>query len=403
MPVTLIYSPTARVIKGRGPANKIMVTTTELGAQNETIAVTDSVVYDATISGSLVYASNTSRTFSATDDKGNTCPLVSNGLFCAPGLAGKLHGSGIGIDGPVFRSPVYGDYKEKMTWDGLVTSQTSSGAWLPNSLAKHIENQFLAMINGRNPTLATSVSRESPTSFIAGYEMSGLGAAGQTPACLISNRHAVVAFHTGIAQSVGLQLGFRGVLGTNYSPRIMRGTAIYSDLAIVTFEAPLPIYNPLAPSVDGLVPFQLLPPNYKDWLPPLHRAFSTYNLPEKITFPILTKCANYDGRFAVQHAWGFEKDYFYKIPKPGYFLAPWCPTPSPSAIAGGILYGGDSGSPDFIPINGKLVLLGSHFAQQSTPFISGSLVALQTEMNAVVTGYSPSYVDLSSFQKYLTP
>lgn len=393
--------------------------------------------YDATITNTETVTAVNPLIVTATDGDGSPCEVVSTSpedvTVDEAGLAVPLRRSEALLE---VHSPNLSKYGSKAVfrqWNTTHTSVDGAPVFKSGSLAAYLVATFDAMIFGLTPGTSTyntyssnpynggAVTR-NPNLFCKDYDLSGMAVATQehsgtsyNPPCLISPRHAITCTHwLGAGGGANTLVYFRGVLGTIYTRtrtgNLLIGSAA-SDISLMALDSDLPIYSPSSPLVDGVILFQLLPGNAANWLAELG-GYRASNTPDGgaplFEYPLLTKFANYGDRFGIQWVSNFPNYYQYTGPSGDYFMyrygvpvqryRAWCPGPIPGRVTA--VYPGDSGSPDFLPINGKLVLLGTHNLTIGASLINRYLSEIQAGMDSLVSGYSPTIVDLSAFNQY---
>lgn len=369
----------------------------------------------------------------ATDGRGAACTVISADptkvTVNAAGLAVPLSTSDTKIIVVSPNTLKYGSKAINKSWNVTSGLATEVVEFKQGSLANYLVNTFNGMLSGLTPSTTTyntytsngyigGAVTKNPNLFCKDYDFSGMAIASQAhsgtsynPPCLISARHAVSCIHwLGVGGGAGTLVYFQGVLGTVYT-RTRTGSRqiLNTDIAILSFDSDLPIYSPSNPLVDGVTPFQLLPANVANWLADLG-GYTATRTPPVYEYPLLTKYANYGDRFGVQWVNNFGNylqqgnsngQYFsYRYNQSFLRYTAWSPY---NAGTYSSVYPGDSGSPDFFPINGKLVILGTHNLTTGSVLMNKYLTEIQAAMNAEVPGYSPSIVDLSSFTQYTSP
>jgi hypothetical protein len=268
-----------------------------------------------------------------------------------------------------------------------------------------------------NPYNGQAVVR-NPTLFCAGYDTTGMaiwaaatGGPDYSPPCLISPQHAITCTHwLGPGGGGGTFVFFQGVNGTLYTRQRSVNYVVSGDFSIMALDSPLPVYgDPANTTGDGVTPFQVLPDDFSDYVVQGGNLYLASLTPETVTLPLLTKFANYNDRFGIQHTYDFHNyakvtstptSYNYRRPASTSPFYAWCPF---NSTTGTPVYPGDSGSPDFFPVNGKLVLLATHNTPASSPDTHTFNAAVQAAMDSLVTGYTLQKSDLSGFTKFTSP
>jgi hypothetical protein len=412
------------------PTRQLNISIIELGEQ-PIIGSVDSTSYDYLITTTTSGTSINPVTVSATDGFNSQCtiePIQTTNI--------QLSGNSVypiasgDFPAVIIRSPTQGPYLYRRPWR-FSGSSSQAFAWRTNALGQHVTDQLHTMIAGKtastttyntwlsNPYNGGAVVR-NPNLFCAAYDTSGMAiwaaATGVSftdycPPCLISPQHAITCTHwLGVGGGAGTLVYFQGVNGTVYSRTRSGNLNIKeSDYSIMALDTPLPIYgDPANTTGDGVTPFQMLPDNATDWL--IGGGYNYWNY-EKLTLPILTKYANYGDRFGIQHSYNFKNydnqslehnmlQYDYKQVKSSSPFYSWSPY---NPATGSSVYPGDSGSPDFYPINGKLVIISTHTSGSGSTFPPSYNPLIQIAMDSLVTGYTIQKADLSMFQKFTSP
>lgn len=279
----------------------------------------------------------------------------------------------------------------------LVTNTTNARSlWTtrPNTL----QGTFV-----RNPTLWTSLGRigvNAPLNFSGVSPMNihplYAGHMYQKSGTLISPRHVVMASHYHV--TVGAKMMFVAPDGTSHERTLTAVKSINdnSDITVGILDRDLPStiatyevidYNTYAKKI-GLVgqqnPEVLMASLNQDGQVFLHALQAVYRM-------------GYAGDGAPKAR--FSHIYFF-TPVPPQTEIPNTPsTPMRLALTGAIR-DGDSGHPNFVVINNRLVLMGIHMTATTGDVLGARALAINAAMKELGGGYQLKIADLSCFTDY---
>lgn len=288
-------------------------------------------------------------------------------------------------------------------------------AFEAGSLGAHCVAQVKALLSGKSPGSATqrywstnSGGVAAPNgvrnaaNFAASVDLSGVSmcmtgrANEQFPVMLVSPRHAITARH--VVPAVGADVVFQRADASYQTVTITAVTHLTVDLSVVYFGA----------AVTGIAPFSIMPPNFTaEYAPSMLGGGAPYypggELPT-LQKTVWNAAGSAESWLSVGNITYYPPDgssaavqHNARVPQDAEFV-PWY---NP-------LRGGDSGSPQFLLINGEPVLLLSHSSATGSPSLTGQSTAINTAMNALATAagdpaagtYAVQTVNLSGFTSY---
>lgn len=290
------------------------------------------------------------------------------------------------------------------------------------TLGKHITDAMLALIAGKtagdatknlftsnNYSTATPSATRNPAAFTAGLDLSPMSVVNswsngaptyQHPALLISPRHIIGAAHYQVYGPIVFMRpdGTFQTVGVTSRKTVLAGGRA-ADTYVAYLDAP----------VTGVVPFKLLPANYKSYLPSAQQA----TMPTYHRIPVLTKTAHNaaggpadqisitDLRY-IQTASSAVSEFAFVGSLAGIADAPRLDTEAWYSP----IIGGDSGGPIFAPINGQLALLAAYYQAAGGFHYADFAADINAAMNSLAsaagdnTTYAVQTVDLSGFTSY---
>ena len=264
-----------------------------------------------------------------------------------------------------------------------VTADTHTD-FVVGSLAKHIKDAVMGMVNGKVAGDATQLRTvdgvANPSLFTNPLDLSCLpidiSDGSWVQGCLISPRHVLVAKHVGSAAS--------------RSFRRTDGSIVTRNVSAVTLPVPSSVDNlieTLESDVEGVSPARVLPENYVTKFKPQGNPSPSGYTPKNVP---LIKC-NRNGGLRVGLAVGGE-GVSVGSPRPSW-MEPWFVE----------WFGGSSGSPCGYPINGMFTFIGN--AWMGSGYNDDAISCLNPDRVAIanllaITGHSLTYADLSGFPTY---
>lgn len=292
--------------------------------------------------------------------------------------------------------------------------------WAPGSLSKHISDQIDAMIAGKNPgsgaqwlfngaTYSTAAPAGTRNSGIVSgavdlspfsFARSDLSVA-EYPVTLISSHHFVCAAH--VAPAYGRKITFLDNNNVFHTATMVQGTLAAGDpdiyVGYLTWDGG---------GISGITPVSFFPDTWRSAFPNLANA----NNFGQVSNPALVQL--YDdatGQRKLHVAKWLRLPAMY--PDGINYTNDGYQTPESYAPWSGLIQGGDSSSPIFVPVNDgtlKTVLLCSLWTATSSPSYSGSnnLSAITAAMrttaqwagDAGYTSYAAQTVTLAGFTAY---
>lgn len=299
-------------------------------------------------------------------------------------------------------------------------SEKSFVSYESGSLARHVWDAMMALINGKTPTDATLLNYSvinddwanpvvvrNASNFAASLDLSGMSVMradngnGFWPAALVSKRHFIAANHvTSGAQFAYCWMAPNGTMvkATPISSRQIPGT----DLLIGYLDQDIPA---------GIKRFKVLPSNYRSYLP----SSTDYWLPSLSKRMVVgsnqgawVNTPRYDAlRILSVKFKDTESAYYGSNGHYAYVPVIGKSDPTlPYAAWEWPLHNGDSCGPSWLVINGEAVLLGHYAEVTGSPHIADYMTQVEAAMNAMAsaagdaTSYSLQKADLSAFTAY---
>lgn len=290
----------------------------------------------------------------------------------------------------------------------------------PGSLARHIWDGTLALIDGKTPSDETLLNYSTRTgdynsstvvrnasSFAAGIDLSGMSVwrsesanNGYWPCAAVGPRHTICANHTRLANGVPYGYGWYTPAGEYIQANVVSRQQIgTTDILVEYLDRDLPA---------SIKRFKVLPSNYRSYLP----SSTSYRLPTLskrqaagvLGSPTIST-ARYDA-LRVLSCWFADSTsgnvvHLARVPQYNQLDAsvPWAAWEWP-------LHTGDSSGPSWFVINGEAVLLGHYYNVEGSPHIGDYLTEIDAAMVALATAagdatpYALQRASLAGFAVY---
>lgn len=317
---------------------------------------------DAT--GHITYVANGSATFLVKDDKKGATTYTRTMAGTNPVASGGWTSFNVGALGEHVTTQLEGliagktggtDAAQKY-WDAFTNDVNNPAATFnPNSIVSTLDMSAMSVMRSNGPSNTKD----------------------EYPAMLVTDKHAVGAYHVfdGGGQGVGETVVFLRKSDHTFHSTTITGLVQIgvTDWCVMVFDTPVPI-----------TPFKALPVNFWETYAPAIDESKGYSIQ---LFPFLSKVMHNETD-------GFESWWnifgaFGEHPMPPYvddLIEYDEPSDTFLPFHNGII-SGDSGSPNFIMINGEPILQGTHNAQRSGDDHAGGAHDISrwiTEINAAM-------------------
>ncbi len=274
---------------------------------------------------------------------------------------------------------------------GVVTAVTNLISYNNDTLGKHVKDTIASLLATSTQTnIYTSGVTRNPNVWTGDLDLTGIsywnttgGNNGHRGATLISPRHVLMANH------------FPVTVGDTIEYVTQAGVKVQRTLdSVITIVPSDPTYSSADMRIGKLnadVPetikhYSIMPEDWFDYLTLYHNS----------ELPIVA-CAQ---RRTIYQRW--RRNYPHPSDNEALrneYNTAWCYHELADQASANLVTG-DSGQPTFFPINGELVLLGSHLTDVSHYLAS----KFKTEINAAMTtlggGYTTTVADLTGFNYY---
>lgn len=270
------------------------------------------------------------------------------------------------------------------------------------SLARHVWDYVAGCITGKTASATTRnlfstnnlnpvapVVVRNPELFVPGSLFSGTtvmqGSTSWTHH-LVSPRHLLGAAHVPHTNPVW----FVGTDGVLYSATVLRSATVsgvgLSDTKLMYLSAPVPV---------AVAPYKVLPANFMQHLPSLSTALRVPVFSQARAAGLRMRITEWERNDTDGEAVSPLTEADFALSDAYPLFAPWKTT----------VIGGDSGSGNFLPVNGEMALLNAYYHAGGGSQYAGYITEINAAMNAIKDGgdatvYALQTVDLSGFAVY---
>ena len=287
------------------------------------------------------------------------------------------------------------------------------------TLGAHIQSQIEALVNGKtagtdttqrywttnNADIDAPIAVRNPDCFAAPLGLFGMSCMkgtwpeSQASLSLVTQRHALSAHHFGT--SVGERVVFMRQDGTFQEVTVLQKTRIVkqggadTDIGLIYFDA----------DVTGIPVFKVVPKDFeKIYVPSLASSVGAIEFMSVMLIfhdidGVYRQWTIAHGQDEIIYGEPSEEDVMSYTEIYVSTLKDW-----QGRIPGGILEGGDSGSPSYLPINGEPILIFHTLGPASSPLLSQYIDEINLEMNTQAGTSQGTYVlqhpDLLEFNTY---
>jgi hypothetical protein len=273
------------------------------------------------------------------------------------------------------------------TTSGDASTTTEFDSWVSGSLARHCSEAITSRLSGELPVYSlqdgTTFIR-NPNCWAADVDLTCASpwnsTGGSTMAgTLISPRHVLFCRHLNFFPAVGATIKFVS-LGNEVISRTISAIGVYPGSGPLNFFPDIAIGLLDADVPESITFAEILPDDWKDYMPSLERLASVQCLrlnqnEQATTARFIGVLSN---RFQCRIPPGNELPFFQFI------------------------VAGDSGSPVFLVINSRPVILGTftHGGAGIGTFITSQISQVNEIMTSLGGGYQLTDVDISEFPTY---